>query len=470
MLKMDDKRVTMEKLTNLCKRRGYIYPSCELYGGFANTYTYGPYGAELKNNIKNLWWKYFVQSRSDIVGIDGTILLHPKVWEASGHVGGFNDAMVDCKSCKARFRADQLIEEVLDIDTEGKPLEFMDEIIEKNKIKCPKCGNSGFTNVRKFNMMFKTNTGTTKDDDSIAYLRPETAQAIFMTFKNIADTMRVKIPFGIAQAGKSFRNEITPGNFIYRMIEFEIMEIEYFIEKNNWQSVFENWQKDMWDWCTKVLKIDEKNIKIYEHPKEKLSHYSSKTIDILYNYPFGFKELYGLAYRTDFDLKSHAECSGKSTEYFDQAANNRYIPHVIEPTFGLDRSVLITMLEFYDEEEAPTAEGGSEKRIVMRLPHNLAPVKIAVMPLSKKTELTEPTIKIFKELNKYWTAEYDETQSIGRRYRRQDEIGTPFVITYDFESINDNHVTIRERDSMKQIRHPIEKLKDYFSENLKIEF
>ncbi len=462
--------VTMEKIVNLSKRRGFIYPSCEIYGGFANTYTYGPYGVELKNNIKNIWWKYFVQSRADMVGMDGNILLHPKVWEASGHLAGFNDAMVDCKVCKARFRADTLIEDILGIDVEGKPLEEMEKIIKENKIKCPKCGNSDFTKVRKFNMMFKTHTGTTDDETSVAYLRPETAQAIFMTFNNIIDTMRVKIPFGIGQIGKAFRNEITPGNFIYRLIEFEQMEIEYFITPEIWEDIFKHWQEEMWKWCTEILGLDEDNLRIYEHPKEKLSHYSKRTIDIEYKYPFGFKELYGLAYRTDFDLRNHQEASGKSTEYFDQRNNRKFIPHVIEPTFGVDRSVLVVLLDNYKEEDAPTAKGTMETRTVLKFPHHLAPIKIAVLPLSKKPELTGEAKKIFDMLRKHWVCEYDETQSIGRRYRRQDEIGTPFAVTFDFDSLDDKKVTIRDRDTMKQERIPINNLIDYFNDHLKLQF
>lgn len=462
-------QVTMEMIVNLCKRRGFIYPSCEIYGGYANTYTYGPYGVELKNNIKNIWWKYFIQSRPDMTGIDGNILLHPKVWEASGHLAGFNDAMVDCKSCKARYRADQLIEDVLKIDAEGKPLAELDEIIQNNKLSCPKCGKQDFTNVRKFNMMFKTNMGATEDVNNITYLRPETAQAIFMTFNNIVDSMRLKIPFGIGQIGKAFRNEITPGNFIYRLIEFEQMEIEYFIHSETWEKVFENWKDDMWKWLTEVLQLTKNKLRIYEHPKEKLSHYSKRTIDFEYEYPFGFKELYGLAYRTDFDLTKHKEFSGATIEYFDQVKNEKFIPHVVEPTFGLDRSVLVLMIDKYFEEQAPTADGKTESRTVMKFPHYLAPIKIAILPLSKKAELMEGSKKIFDTLRKNWVCEYDETQSIGKRYRRQDEIGTPFPVTFDFDSLNDHQVTIRERDTMKQVRIPISNLENYFKENLKIE-
>lgn len=315
-------------------------------------------------------------------------------------------------------------------------------------------------------MMFKTHIGTTEDEQNIAFLRPETAQAIFMTFKNVIDSMRVRIPFGIGQVGKAFRNEITPGNFIFRLIEFEQMEIEYFIHPDNWEKTFEEWQKEMWNWCTNVLQLSEKNLRIYEHPKEKLSHYSKKTIDIEYKYPFGFKELYGLAYRTDYDLKSHQEESGESAEYYDNLKDIKYIPHIIEPTFGLDRSLLVLLLDKYTEEQAPTADGKTDMRTVLKLSHYLAPVKIAVLPLSKKPELTSETRKIYDFLKNLWPCEYDETQSIGKRYRRQDEIGTPFAVTFDFDSLNDKKVTIRDRDSMKQDRVEIQNLTKYFQEHL----
>jgi len=459
--------ITMEKIVNLCKRRGFVYPSCEIYGGFANTYTYGPYGSELKNNIRNVWLKHFIQSRPDMVSIDGNILLHPKVWESSGHLSGFNDAMVDCKECKSRFRADQLIEDSTGQDMEGKELHEMDEAISENSIKCPKCGKSNFTNVRKFNMMFKTHTGTTEGQDNAAYLRPETAQAIFMAYQNVMDTTRIKIPFGIGQVGKAFRNEITPGNFIFRLIEFEQMEIEYFISPEDWESIFDFWQKEMWSWCVDILGLSENKLRIYEHPQEKLSHYSKRTIDIEFEYPFGFKELYGLAYRTDFDLKAHQEASGKSLEYFDQNANKKFIPHVIEPTFGLDRSALALLLNHYHEEEVPSASGTMETRTVLKFPSHLAPVQIALLPLSKKPELTGETKKIFDILRKKWTCEYDQTQSIGKRYRRQDEIGTPFAVTFDFDSLEDKKVTVRNRDTMNQDRIEIEQLENYFHNQFK---
>jgi len=453
----------MDKLVSLAKRRGFIYPSSEIYGGFANSYNYGPYGVELKNNIKILWWRMFVHQRPDIVGLDGSIILHPKVWEASGHTTGFNDALVDCKSCKNRFRADHLIEAALDQDMEGKPLAAMDKLIKDKKIKCPVCKKSDWTKIRQFNGMFKTHFGTQETEDNLAYLRPETAQAIFVEYKNIIDTMRVKIPFGIAQIGKAFRNEITPGNFIFRTREFEQMEIEYFIREKDWKKVFEKWQTAMEKWAA-VIGLDQKNLRTYEHPKEKLSHYSKKTIDIEYKFPFGFKELYGLAYRTDFDLSQHQKYSGANLEYYDQETKERFIPHVIEPTFGVDRTLLALLSEAYTEEMAPTGEGGREVRVVLKLKKELAPVKIAVLPLSKKVSLNKLSKKVFDELSQKYLCEYDETQSIGKRYRRQDEIGTPFCLTVDFESLEDKAVTIRDRDTMKQDRIKIDELLDYFKD------
>ena len=463
---MSNSNIKMNDLVSLCKRRGFIFPSCEIYGGFANTYTFGPYGTELKNNIKNLWWKKFVQSRSDMVGIDGAILLHPRVWEASGHTAGFNDALVDCKKCKARFRADTLIEEKTGKDVEGLATSELDKILIESDIKCPKCGNKDWTQVRKFNMMFKTHTGTVESDDSTAFLRPETAQAIFVTYNNILDTMRVKIPFGIAQIGKAFRNEITPGNFIFRLIEFEQMEIEYFIREKDWEKIFEEWQEEMWNWCIKTLQLNPNKLRIYEHLEEKLSHYSKRTIDIEYEYPFGFKELYGLAYRTDFDLTQHQKYSGKKQEYYDTINNERFIPHTIEPTFGVERSVLALLLDAYTEETAPTADGKEAIRKVMKFPKYLAPIKIAVLPLSKKPILIEPAMKIFNMLKSHWITEYDQTQSIGRRYRRQDEIGTLYCVTVDVESLEDRKVTVRDRDTMKQERISVDMLKSYVDERV----
>lgn len=448
----------MDTLVALCKRRGFIYPGSEIYGGFANSYTYGPYGSELKNNIKRLWWKIFVHERADMVGMDGPILLHPRTWEASGHVKSFNDAKVDCRNCKSRHRADHLIEKALKIEAEGLSEEDLTKLIVENKIKCPKCGKQDFTNARYFNLMFQTAMNKTGEDaDNVVYLRPETAQAIFTEFKNIVDTMRVKIPFGVAQIGKAFRNEITPGNFIFRLLELEQMEIEYFIQEPSWKEVFEHWLREMHRWCS-MIGLQKEHVSEYEHPKEKLSHYSKRTVDIMFDFPFGRGELYGLAYRTDFDLKQHSEFSGKKLEYYDQEKNERFTPHVVEPSFGVDRSMLAVLCDAYHEEEV---EGG--KRVVMKFSKNIAPVKIAIMPLMKKDGLDQKALQIYDLLKKYWYCEYDDGGSIGKRYRRQDEIGTPFCVTVDYDTLEkDQSVTIRDRDSMKQERVHCSELLPYF--------
>lgn len=441
----------MDKIVSLAKRRGFVFPGSEIYGGLANTWDYGPAGVELKNNIKQLWWKFFVKDREDVVGIDADILMNPEVWKSSGHVAGFNDALIDCKNCRARLRADHLIENSLKIKAEGMSIKNMAEMIKENDIKCPVCGESDFTDVRKFSLMFKTYQGVVENDASIVYLRPETAQAMFVNFKNVLNSTNKKIPFGIAQIGKAFRNEITPGNFIFRTVEFEVMEIEYFIEERNWEKYFEYWQEQMIKWLNKIG-IKKENYSIREHSKDELSHYSKKTVDIEYNFPFGTKELYGLAYRTDFDLKKHQELSGQNMEYFDAEKNRKYIPHVIEPTFGVDRTVLACLVDAYTEEEAPTADGKKETRVIMKFNKNIAPVKIAILPLSKKEELSKKAREVFDLVKKEFASYYDETQSIGKRYRRQDEIGTPYCVTVDFESLKDNAVTIRDRDTMKQER------------------
>jgi len=456
---MNDK---MEKIISLTKRRGFIFPACEIYGGFANSYSYGPYGSELKKNIKDLWWKMFVRDREDIVGIDGPILLHPKLWEASGHTTGFNDALVDCKSCKKRFRADHLIEDALKLDLEGQ-IEEMTKALVDNKVKCPVCGKSDWTEVRKFNLMFETKMNNVSGkEDEVVYLRPETAGAIFADFKNVVDSMRVKVPFGIAQIGKAFRNEIVAGNFIFRLREFEQMEIEYFFDPEMpWEEMFETWLQKQEEFVQKIGAKKEQ-IKRHEHPQEKLSHYSRKTVDIQYEFPFGWSELFGLAHRGDFDLTQHAKASGEKLEYFDQENNRRFVPNVLEPTFGVDRAVLVSLLSAYSEEEV-----NGEIRVVMRFPKEIAPIKVAVLPLSKKPELSEVAKPIFNELKQLFSCEYDETQSIGKRYRRQDEIGTPFCVTVDFDSINDKAVTVRDRDTMQQERIVIADLKKYLEEKLK---
>jgi glycyl-tRNA synthetase len=452
---------SLKPIVALCKRRGFIYPGSEIYGGFANTYSYGPYGAELKKNIKDLWWKNFVNEREDMVGIDGPILLHPLVWKASGHTDSFNDALVDCKSCKGRFRVDHLIEETLHKDVEGLPLEELTKILIENNVKCPRCGKKEFTEARTFNLMFQTQMSKTSNNEDIAYLRPETAQAIFIDFKNIVDTMRVKIPFGIAQIGKAFRNEITPGNFIFRVIEFEQMEIEYFIEEHMWQKSFETWLNDMHKWCS-LIGLNPKKIKEKEHPKEKLSHYSKRTVDIIYDFPFGSSELYGIAYRTDFDLTQHNKYADIKQEYIDPVLNKRFVPHVIEPTFGVDRTILALICDAYDVE---TLEN-NETRTVLHFSPKIAPVKIAIFPLMKKDELTIKSRSIYKSLKTHWNTEYDDGGAIGRRYRRQDELGTPYCITIDYQTLEDNTVTVRDRDSMKQERVSVDNLINFFKEKL----
>ncbi len=447
----------MEKIVAFCKRRGIIFPSSEIYGGFANSYTYGPLGSEIKKNIKDLWWQRFVRNREDMVGIDGPILLHPKTWEASGHVAGFNDQLIDCKQCRARLRADHLIEEALDIDCEGLEDADVSKLIIENEIKCPKCGSQDFTEVRKFNLMFSTEMAKV-GETSVAYLRPETAQAIFLEYKNVVDSTRVKLPFGIGQMGKAFRNEITPGNFIFRVIEFEQMEIEYFIYEKDWKKIFEEWFDEMKQWCTDIG-LDSKHCHEYEHPKEKLSHYSKRTIDIEYDFPFGKKELYGLAYRTDFDLLQHHKFSGQKLEWRDEGGEP-FIPHVIEPTFGVDRSVLAVICGAYNEEKL---EDGSE-RVVLKIKSAIAPVKVAVFPLMKKDGMPEKAHEILKTLQRFGAVEYDDGGAIGKRYRRHDEIGTPVCVTVDYDTLEDNTVTIRDRDTMKQERVAIADLGTILSE------
>jgi len=448
---MTTKEDTLKDIVALAKRRGFVYPCSEIYGGFANSYSFGPYGSLLKKNIKDAWWRTFTQLRPDMLGLDGPILLHPKTWEASGHVAGFSDALVDCKSCKSRFRADHLIEKTLGIEVEGVPMEGINALIRDNKIECPKCKAFDWTSARHFNLMFSTEMSKTGNGESPdrAYLRPETAQAIFLDFKNIIDTSRKRVPFGVAQIGKAFRNEITPGNFIFRVVEFEQMEIEYFIPTTGWEGYFESWLTAMQQWC-KLIGLKEDKLKLYEHPKEKLSHYSKRTVDILYEFPFGWSELYGLAYRTDFDLKQHAEFSNTKILYTDPESGEKYVPHVIEPTFGVERSFLALLCQAYEEE---SLENG-ETRTVLHLPPALAPVKVAVFPLMKKDGMAEEAKSIYASLVPLFQSEYDDGGAIGKRYRRQDEIGTPFCVTVDYQTLEDGTVTLRERDSMSQRRIP----------------
>lgn len=444
---------SLKPIVALAKRRGFIYPGSEIYGGFANTYSFGPYGAELKKNIKDLWWNTFVRGRRDMVGLDGPILLHPKAWKASGHLDGFNDALIDCKACKGRFRCDHLIEEATSLDADGLTIPQMTAMVREHKIKCPKCGAQDFTEARHFNLMFSTQMSKTSPEGDAAYLRPETAQAIFLDFKNIIDTMRVKLPFGVAQIGKAFRNEITPGNFVFRVIEFEQMEIEYFIRESAWKETFDTWLKAMHDWC-KSIGLKSAHVHEKEHPKEQLSHYSKRTVDLVYDFPFGRSELYGLAYRTDFDLKQHAAFSGQNLDYQDLEAKEKFTPHVIEPTFGVERTVLAILCDAYEEE---TLENG-ETRTVLHFDPKIAPVKVAVFPLMKKEPLGGKAQEVFDLLRMHWACEYDESGAIGKRYRRQDELGTPYCITIDFDTLENGSVTLRDRDSMKQERIAISEL------------
>ncbi|AMQ21938.1 MULTISPECIES: glycine--tRNA ligase [unclassified Geobacillus] len=456
--------VTMEEIVAHAKHRGFVFPGSEIYGGLANTWDYGPLGVELKNNIKRAWWKKFVQESPYNVGLDAAILMNPRTWEASGHLGNFNDPMVDCKQCKARHRADKLIEKALEekgieMIVDGLPLAKMDELIKEYDIACPECGSRDFTNVRQFNLMFKTYQGVTESSANEIYLRPETAQGIFVNFKNVQRTMRKKLPFGIAQIGKSFRNEITPGNFTFRTREFEQMELEFFCKPGEELQWFEYWKQFCKEWLLS-LGMKEDNIRLRNHAKEELSHYSNATTDIEYHFPFGWGELWGIASRTDYDLKRHMEYSGEDFHYLDQETNERYIPYCIEPSLGADRVTLAFMIDAYDEEEL---EDGTT-RTVMHLHPALAPYKAAVLPLSKK--LADGARRIYEELAKHFMVDYDETGSIGKRYRRQDEIGTPFCITYDFESEQDGQVTVRDRDTMEQVRLPIGELKAFLEEKI----
>jgi glycyl-tRNA synthetase len=445
----------MDKIVALAKRRGFVFPGSDIYGGLANTWDYGPLGTELKNNVKQLWWRTFVQLRRDMVGLDAGILMHPRVWEASGHVVNFNDPLVDCKTCKSRFRADHLIEEKLGIHAEGMSPDQMSEILREANLACPVCGNRTLTDARQFNMMFRTTIGPVSESGTEVYLRPETAQAIFVQYKNILATSRVKLPFGVGQIGKAFRNEITPGNFIFRDIEFEQMEIEYFVRPDQGAEKFDEWLAAMEGWV-KQIGLTPDRVRLREHAKDELSHYSSRTVDFEYLFPepMGWKELYGLANRTDFDLGRHQEYSGEDLRYFEQETGERFIPHVIEPTFGVDRTVLVVLLDAYDEEETVDVNGKPDTRTVLRLAPVLAPFKAAVLPLMKKPELTDVARPLFQEIQQQtnFVVDYDETANIGKRYRRQDEIGTPFCFTVDYESLDDKAVTVRHRDTMEQER------------------
>ncbi len=456
---MENSKKNMETVVTLAKGRGFIYPGSEIYGGLANSWDYGPLGVELKNNIKKAWWKKFVQECPYNVGLDSAIIMNPETWVASGHLGGFSDPLMDCKNCKTRHRADKLIEDyVAQNGLSDNPAAMSDsemsEYIKEHKIGCPDCGSHDFTDIRKFNLMFKTFQGVTEDSTSTLYLRPETAQGIFVNFKNIARTTRKKVPFGVAQIGKSFRNEITPGNFIFRTREFEQMELEFFCKPGTDLEWFEFWRGYCRDWLLN-LGMDKDSLRLRDHDKDELCFYSKATTDFEFMFPFGWGELWGVADRTDYDLTQHANHSGESMEYFDPETNEKYIPYVIEPSLGADRVLLAFFCNAYDEEQ----DEKGDTRVVLRLHPALAPFKAAVLPLSKK--LSDKAGEVYTELSKYFNIDFDDAGSIGKRYRREDEIGTPICITYDFDSLEDGCVTVRDRDTMEQKRIPITDLKAY---------
>lgn len=457
--------LTMDKLVALCKSRGFIFAGSEIYGGLANTWDYGPLGVELKNNIKRAWWKKFVQENTLNTGLDSAILMNPNVWVASGHVGGFSDPLMDCKNCKTRHRADNLIEDYisrkkLNLSIAGWSNEQMEKYIADNKIPCPNCGKCDFTGVRQFNLMFKTFQGVTEDSTNTVYLRPETAQGIFVNFLNVQRTTRMKVPFGIGQIGKSFRNEITPGNFIFRVREFEQMELEFFCKPGTDLEWFAYWKEFCKNWLL-GLGIKEESLKLRDHDPEELSHYSNATTDFEFKFPFGWGELWGIADRTDFDLNAHAKVSGKNMEYTDPNTGEKYVPYVIEPSLGVERMVLTLLCNAYEEQEL---EGG-DSRVVMHFHPFIAPYKVAVLPLQKKA-LGDKAEEIYKNLSKKFSATYDESASIGKRYRRQDEIGTPFCVTVDFDTLEDNCVTVRDRDTMEQVRISVDELEDYIAKRI----
>ena len=460
---MEEKsNLTMDKIVNLCKARGFVFPGSEIYGGLANSWDYGPIGSELKKNIKELWWKRFVHENEYNVGIDAAIIMNPRVWQASGHLTNFSDPLIDCKSCKQRFRADNLIEEFSKgtVSAEGMSREDMEKYIQENKVKCPNCGHSNFTGLRNFNLMFKTFMGVTEDAKNEVYLRPETAQAMFVDYKNVVRTQRPKMPFGIAQMGRSFRNEITPGNFIFRTREFEQMELEFFCKPGTDLEWFEYYKNQMRTWLYD-LGIKKENLRERNHSKEELSFYSKATCDFEFLFPFGWGELWGIADRTDYDLTQHQKASGENMEYIDPVTNEKYIPYVVEPALGVDRMFLSILCNAYAEETV----GENDTRVVLHLIPALAPYKVAVLPLSKK--LSEKAKEVYRKLSKSFNCDYDEAGSIGKRYRREDEIGTPYCVTIDFDTLENDTVTIRDRDTMEQIRLSISEIEDYIREKIK---
>ena len=463
---MDNSAKTMDKIVALCKNRGFIFPGSEIYGGLANSWDYGPLGVEFKNNVKRAWWKKFVQECRYNVGLDSAIIMNPQTWVASGHLGGFSDPLMDCKVCRTRHRADKLIEDYafqngLEDNPAGWTDDQMMDYIKEKHIVCPSCGSGDFTSIRKFNLMFKTFIGVTEDSSNTVYLRPETAQGIFVQFKNVARSTRRKMPFGVAQIGKSFRNEITPGNFVFRTREFEQMELEFFCKPGTDLEWFQYWRSYCEQWLYN-LGMRKENLRLRDHSPEELCFYSKGTTDIEFLFPFGWGELWGIADRTDYDLTQHQTVSGESMEFFDPETNEKYIPYVIEPSLGADRVALAFLCDAYDEEIVDPAK--NDVRVVLHLHPALAPVKAAVLPLSKK--LSDKAGEVFDELSKYFNMEFDETGSIGKRYRRQDEIGTPLCITYDFESETDGCVTVRDRDTMEQVRLPISELKAYIEKTI----
>ena len=460
---------SMEKIVALAKSRGFVYPGSDIYGGLANTWDYGNIGVELKNNIKKAWWKKFIQENPYNVGVDCAILMNPQVWVASGHLGSFSDPLMDCKECHERFRADKVIEDfaaengiTLESSVDGWSNEQMEKFIEENNVPCPSCGKHSFTSIRQFNLMFKTFQGVTEDAKNTVYLRPETAQGIFVNFKNVQRTSRKKVPFGIGQIGKSFRNEITPGNFTFRTREFEQMELEFFCKPGTQTEWFNYWRSFCYEWLLN-LGIKEENLRLRDHDPEELSFYSDHTTDIEYAFPFtDWGELWGIASRTDYDLTQHQNTSGEPMDYFDDETHEKYIPYVVEPSLGADRVTLAFLCEAYDEEVLDAEK--NDVRTVLHFHPAIAPVKVGVLPLSKK--LGEGAEKVFNELSKYWNCEYDDRGAIGKRYRRQDEIGTPFCVTYDFDSEEDGTVTVRDRDTMEQERVKIEDLREYFEKKM----
>ena len=476
-MKNSDK--TMEKIVALCKGRGFIFSGSEIYGGLANTWDYGPLGVELKNNVKKAWWKKFVQENPYNVGLDAAILMNPQTWVASGHLGGFSDPLMDCKECKERFRADKLIEDwcsengvELDKPIDAFSQDEMKAFIEEKNIPCPSCGKHNFTDIRQFNLMFKTFQGVTEDAKNTVYLRPETAQGIFVNFQNVQRTTRKKLPFGVCQIGKSFRNEITPGNFTFRTREFEQMELEFFCKPGTDMEWFQYWRSFCKDWLLN-LNMSEEHLRLRDHSPEELCFYSKGTTDFEFLFPFGWGELWGVADRTDYDLTQHQNTSGKDMTYFDQETGEHYIPYVVEPSLGADRVTLAFLVEAYDEEVVgKDKKGNDDVRVVMHFHPALAPFKAAILPLSKKEVLAGPAQKLRDELSKYFMVDYDDTGSIGKRYRRQDEIGTPYCITLDFQTVGDentpadNCVTIRDRDTMEQVRIPMDQVKSWLEEKL----